>query len=183
MLNNRIRRALNPPDRLIAKLGIARSNVVVDFGCGPGFFTIPLAKVAAKTIAVDASPRMLEKTAHYGEKNHVAVELLKSDGTEINLADGSIDLILLVHVFHEVEQKPRVLKEFLRILRPAGRLVIVEKTRGGALSSMFGPPVIEADEVIREMELGGLASSGTILYGKDSMIIGQKRPAPTRTSQ
>ncbi len=157
--------------------------MVVDFGCGPGFFTIPLAKVAAKTMAVDASPRMLEKTAHYAEKNHVAVELLKSDGTEISLADGSVDLILLVHVFHEVEQKPKVLKEFLRILQPAGRLVIVEKTSGGALSGMFGPPVIQPDEVIREMELGGFASGGTIPYGKDSMIIGQKRRTPTRTSQ
>lgn len=155
----------------------------MDFGCGPGFFTIPLAKVAAKTVAVDASPRMLEKTARYAEKNNVAVELLKSDGTEISLADGSVDLILLVHVFHEVEQKPKALKEFLRILQTAGRLVIVEKTSGGALSGMFGPPVIEADEVIREMELGGFTSAGTIPYGKDSMIIGQKPPAPTRTSQ
>ncbi len=157
--------------------------MVVDFGCGPGFFTIPLAKLAAKTVAVDASPRMLEKTAQCAEKNHVAVELLKSDGTEINLADGSVDLILLVHVFHEVEQKPRVLKEFLRILRPAGRLVIVEKTSGGALSGMFGPPVIQQDEVIREMELAGFASGGTIAYAKDSMILGQKPPAPTRSSQ
>jgi ubiquinone/menaquinone biosynthesis C-methylase UbiE len=184
LLNNPIRKGFNPPGRLISKLDITRSDVAIDFGCGAGFFTIPLAKVAAKTIAIDASSRMLEKTARYAKKNNVSVELLKSDGTEIKLRDGSVDLILLVHVFHEVEQKSRVLKEFLRVLRAAGRLVIVEKTQGSTrLSGVFGPPVVQQEQVVRELELAGFTSADTIRYTKDSLIIGRKPPAPAGTSQ
>jgi ubiquinone/menaquinone biosynthesis C-methylase UbiE len=175
LLNNPIRRAISPPNDLISKLAVTQGDVVMDFGCGPGFFTIAFAKIALKTIAIDVSSRMLERTANYAEKNHVHIELLKSDGTTINLADSSVDLVFLSHVFHEVEDKPRVLKEFLRILRPSGRLAIVEKTRGSSIfSGKFGPPIIKEDEVIDETDRAGFRSVQTIPHRKDSMIVCQK---------
>lgn len=175
LLNNPIRKALHPPNELLSKLAITKSDIVLDFGCGAGFFTIPIAKMAAKTIALDASSQMLEKTAHHAEKNHVAVELLKSDGTAINLEDNSVDLVLLFHVFHEVEDKPRVLREICRILKPSGRLAIVEKTRGdGIFSGKFGPPVLRQDEVIGEIARSGFKPAETLPHDKDSIIIGHK---------
>ena len=149
--------------------------MVIDFGCGSGFFTVPLAKVAAKTIAVDVSPRMLEKAASNAKKCGVTVELLRSDGTEIRLADESVDLVFMHHVFHEVESKSRVLSEFLRIMKSTGRLVIVERTRGNRLlGGKLGPPIIDQMEVVQDMERAGFRFVQTIAYGKDSVIIGQK---------
>lgn len=174
-LNNRIRRLLSPPERLISKLHVGASDVVADFGCGPGFFTIPLAKVAAKVIGIDVSPRMLEKAAFYASKSKVTVEFVKSDGTEISLADESVGLILLNHVFHEVEDRQGVLREFFRIMRPSGRLAIVERTRGqGALSGKVGPPVLNEAEVIKELERAEFTFVETIPHGKDSIIIARK---------
>jgi len=146
----------------------------VDFGCGTGFYTIPIAKVVARTIAVDISPRMLERTDSNARKSGVTVELLRSDGVEIKLGGESVDLIFLNHVFHEVVDKQRVLNEFLRILKPSGRLAIVEKTRGGLFSGKLGPPIIDQREVIQDLERAGFSLAETISCGNDSTIVGKK---------
>jgi ubiquinone/menaquinone biosynthesis C-methylase UbiE len=175
LLNNRIRRAISPPDGIISKLRVREGDVVVDFGCGPGFFTIAFAKIAAKTIAVDVSAKMLEKTANYARKNHVHVELLKSDGTTMDLADGSVDLIFLSHVFHEVEDKPRVLSEFSRILKTSGRLVIVERTKDkGIFPDSFGPPIVRESDVTDETTRAGFRSIQSVSHHKDTIIDVQK---------
>lgn len=175
MLDNPIRRLRNPPERLISKLGVGSNDVVIDFGCGPGFFLIPLAKVAERAIGIDVSPRMLEKAAQLAKKRGVAVELLQSDGNEIELEDDSVDLILLNHVFHEVEDKPRVLVEFQRILKASGRLAIVERTRGSGMPwRIMSPPVVDERELTRETQQTGLRFAQKIEYGNDSIVIAQK---------
>jgi len=173
-LNNRIRRFLEPPDQLIAKLGLKASDVVMDFGCGPGFYTIPIAKAVAKTIAADVSSGMLEKTTSNAKKNDVTVDLLMTDGTAIKLGDGTVDLIFLNHVFHEIADGPKVLSEFLRIMKRSGRLAIVERTRGGLFAWKPGPPIIDQSEVIQELERAGFTLAQTISHGNDSIMIGKK---------
>jgi ubiquinone/menaquinone biosynthesis C-methylase UbiE len=171
-LNNPIRRILSPPTRLLGKLDIAPSSVVLDFGCGPGFFLIPIAEIAAKTIGVDVSPRMLKKSADQANKNGVNVELLESDGTDIPLPDNSVDLILLVHVFHEVNNKDRVLDEFSRTLRPSGRVAIVERTaQGGVLPCKFGPPVVNESEIREQIRKSRFTLKNSIPNGKDTVFI------------
>jgi ubiquinone/menaquinone biosynthesis C-methylase UbiE len=174
MLNNPLRRHLSPPENLIAKLEIGPEDVMVDFGCGPGYFTVPLARIARKTFGVDVSSGMLERAAAYAKKKRVDIGLIRSDGTRIDLSDGSVDGILLVHVFHEVESRAKVLGEFLRILRPAGRLLIVEKTRGGRMLGKLGPPIINEAEITDEISRAGFATVHTIPAGNDSIIIGKK---------
>ena len=174
MLNNRIRRFLEPPDKLISKLDLRSTDVVVDFGCGPGFYTIPIATIVARTIAVDISPRILEKMNSNARKNGVTVEFLATDGTEIKLEDQSVDLIFLSHVFHEVVDKRKVLNEFLRVLKRSGRLAIVERTRGGLLSGRVGPPIVDQMKVVQDLERAGFSIVQTIAYGNDSIIVGKQ---------
>jgi len=174
MLNNPLRRRLSPPENLISKFEIGPDDVIVDFGCGPGYFTVPLARITRKTFGVDASSGMLERAAAYAKKKRVDIGLIQSDGTRINLPDGSVDGILLVHVFHEVESRAKVLGEFLRILRPACRLLIVEKTRGGRVFGKLGPPIINEAEIIDEISKAGFATVRTVPNGNNSIIIGNK---------
>lgn len=173
-LNNRFRRFLEPPDRLVSQLGLKATDVVVDFGCGPGFYTIPIARGVARAIAVDVSSHMLEKTVSNAKKNQVTVEALVSDGTAIKLDDGIVDLIFLSHVFHEVADRPKVLSEFLRIMKRSGRLAIVEKTRGGPLGWAPGPPIIDQAKIVQELERAGFRFTQTIPYGSNSIVIGKK---------
>jgi ubiquinone/menaquinone biosynthesis C-methylase UbiE len=175
LLNNQIRRLINPPERLISKLNLGSNDTVVDFGCGPGFFLLPIAKVAGKAVGVDVSQRMLEKASQHVKKEREHVEFQQSDGTSLRLADESVDLILLNHVFHEVEDKPRMLGEFRRILKPSGRLAIAERTRAAKGPwNKFGPPVIDPKEVTTSIEQLGFSVKETIPYGRDCVIISQK---------
>jgi ubiquinone/menaquinone biosynthesis C-methylase UbiE len=66
-------------------LGIEPEWVIIDFGCGPGFFTVPFAKAARRVVGVDVQSEMLKKAEAYARKAGVKIELAKSDGTAIPL--------------------------------------------------------------------------------------------------
>ena len=175
MLDNPIRKLFSPPERLISKINIGSNDVVIDFGCGPGFHSIPLAKLAQRMIGIDISPRMLERAARHAEQEGVTIEFLQSDGTEIRLEDGVADLILLNHVFHEIRDKPAVLGEFYRILKSLGRVAIVERTRKGRFPwNNIGPPVIDEKELVRGIQQDGFKFAGMIPYGNSSIVFAQK---------
>jgi ubiquinone/menaquinone biosynthesis C-methylase UbiE len=175
MLYNPIRRFREPPERLISKLDIDSNDVVMDFGCGPGYFLIPLAKVADRAVGVDVSPSMLEKAARNARKRGVSVQLLQSDGISIGLQNQSVDLILLNHVFHEVEEKTRVLAEFHRTLNHVGRLVIVERTHEPSGHLHFiGPPTVDESEIVREIQQSGFRFAETMRLANDSIMISHR---------
>jgi ubiquinone/menaquinone biosynthesis C-methylase UbiE len=72
------------------------------------------------------------------------VEFLQSNGTNIHLKDSSVDLIFPATVFHEIDDSVTVLKEFGRILKPTGKLVIVEIIKKASFREhRFNPKVIE----------------------------------------
>ena len=126
-LDNPIRRLIQPPSELIDKLAINPTDVVMDFGCGPGFFTIDLAKKAKSVVAIDVSLEMLKKVQNKARKSRTKnIQFLQSDGKSLQLDNSSVDKILLVTVYHEVGENETVLKEFERILNPHGKLIIVE---------------------------------------------------------
>ena len=173
---NPIRRKLNPPAQLISRLRVGSKDTVIDFGCGPGFYTVPLARVAARTIGVDVSAKMLRQTGQNCKKNGVRVELKQSDGIAIDLDAESVDLILMVHVFHEIEDKEKVLHEFSRLLKASGRLTIVERTRAdGFLSRKFGPPVMDHRDVVSALIESGLLVMEVFQNGEDSVVIASRK--------
>ena len=143
---------IQPPSELVEKLAINPNDVVVDFGCGPGYYIIELAKKAKRVVAVDLSLEMLKKAqnkaAKVGVKN---IQFLQSNGANIQLEDSSVDMILLVTVYHEVGESEAVLKEFGRILKPEGKLIIVEVTKKGIFP---GAPVQNPEALKAEIEAG-----------------------------
>ena len=115
-----------------------------------GYYTVELAKKAKKVVAVDLSPEMLKKAQNKAEKAEVKnIQFLKSNGTNIQVENGTVDLILLVTVYHEVGESDVVLKEFNRILKPAGKLVIVEVIEKGIFP---GAPVQNPEALKKEIE-------------------------------
>lgn len=120
---------------------------------------------------------MLKQARQHAKNAGVRVELIQSDGMSIGLEDESVDLVILVHVFHEIEDKDRVLREFSRLLKSSGRLIIVERTRAnGFLARKFGPPVIEHGDVMHAITQVGFAVIEVVQNGEDSIFIaGTKR--------
>jgi len=161
-LDNPIRRLIQPPSELIEKLVITPNDLVVDFGCGPGYFTIELAKKAKRVVAVDLSPEMLKKAQNKAEKAGTKnIQFLRSSGTNIQLEDNSVGMILLVTVYHEVGETEDVLKEFSRILKPEGKLIIVEVIK----KSIFpGAPVQNPKALKTEIESGNFKLEQMLPY-------------------
>lgn len=174
ILDNRIRRRFDPPQKIIEALGIDNNSIVLDFGCGPGFYTIPFAKVAKQVVAVDLQPKMLERLAKKARKQGVKVQTVQSDGKQILLPGNIFDLIFLSHVYHEVPDKPRVLMELRRLLRSNGRLAIMESTKK-PIWGPLGPPAMNPEEITEKLRGTGFSSVETKRIGNRALVIGMNR--------
>ncbi len=116
----------NPP-HLLELAGLQEGQTALDLGSGPGFWTLPMAdKVGPQglVIALDVSPEMLEALAASNPPEHV--RLLHGELPAIDLPDDSIDFIWAAFVFHEVEPPATLAAELRRVLRPGGRLAVLD---------------------------------------------------------
>ena len=165
---------IHPADKVLNALGVRAEDVVVDFGCGPGHFTIPLAKRAKRVIGIDVQARKLEGAKKRAEDDGVKVELYRSDGRSIPLPNAIADLIFLRRVYHELDDKQAVLKELARLMKPGGRLAIMEKTKG---LMPIGPPRVGIPEIEDSMGNAGLDVSDRIAMGNETIIIGRRAKA------
>jgi len=118
---------VNPYD-LLTQAGLKCGQQVLEVGCGPGFFTIPAAKIAGETghvYALDINPAAVEhvrrKIARSGLAN---VEVKLADAGETTLARKSVDLAFLFGVMHSFKDVNKVLREMHRVLKTMGTLSI-----------------------------------------------------------
>jgi len=109
-----------------------RRDSVLDFGCGVGRLTLPLAEHAGRVIGVDASANMiLAAQARLAEAGHRNVMFQHSPRLPISLDDGSVDKVLCCWVLAHMSDARLIatLKELRRCLRPQGLLVALEQVR------------------------------------------------------
>ena len=128
-LDNSIRRLLQNP-RKILKPYIHKGMTVLDLGCGPGFFSIEIAKMlqgSGKVIAADLQDGMLEKVFAKirGTELEQRIEIHKCEETKISITEN-VDFILLFYMIHEVPDQGRLLGELRSILKPDGKIYIIE---------------------------------------------------------
>jgi len=113
------------PEEEVKKLDIKQGQVILDFGCGIGSYTIPVAKLVGergKVYALDRQPFALKKVKERAEKEGLQnIYTILSDG-DTGLPDESIDIILLYGVLPEIEDKDFVLRELYRVLKTSGYL-------------------------------------------------------------
>jgi ubiquinone/menaquinone biosynthesis C-methylase UbiE len=128
-LDNGFRGLAHNPDRIIGNL-VGPGQTAVDLGCGPGFFTIPLAgKVgeAGTVIAADLQPQMLEKVRRKAVKAGLDGQLrLHRCGPERIGLSVPADFILAFYMVHEVPDPAAFFCEINQILKPGGKLLLVE---------------------------------------------------------
>lgn len=130
ILDNRWRRFLLRPAKMLDKVGIAKGMSVLELGPGPGFFTIEAAQRvgdAGKLCSLDIEPTMIAKVKEKVSKETVGnVALMVGNGEYLPFKDGNFDLAYLVSVLGEVPDKDRTLQELYRVLRLGGVLSISE---------------------------------------------------------
>jgi len=119
----KIRDFLKDPMKKIEKTNIKEGDLVLDYGCGSGSFTITAAKLVGptgKVYAADIHPLSSEKVKEQAKK--YKLKNIKTIQTDCNtsLSNNSIDVILLIDVLHNLENYTENLKEFHRVLKSEG---------------------------------------------------------------
>jgi len=99
--------------------------VVGDLGCGTGHVAEALAPCVAKVVAVDESGPMLE-SARKRLESHGNVELRVGTIEALPIEDGALDAAILFLVAHFITDPARAMAEVRRVLRPGGRLLVVD---------------------------------------------------------
>jgi ubiquinone/menaquinone biosynthesis C-methylase UbiE len=153
-LENPTRLAELAPQETLMKIGLSENHVVCDIGAGTGVFTIPAAKMTKnKVYALDINEDMLDFIAEKADSEELGnVECIKVADTRFALGDDTIDIALAVTVLHEVSDKRAFLGEIKRILKPDGKIVLIELHDR---ETPIGPPVshrISKNEVISLLE-------------------------------
>jgi len=118
-----------PPADVLARLGLRKGMTVADIGAGTGYFTLPISREIGNTgrvFAVDLQQEMLELLRKKLPRELTNVELHKGEALATTLKDHSIDLAFIANVWHELDDYSTVLKEIHRILKPAGKLAILD---------------------------------------------------------
>jgi SAM-dependent methyltransferase len=118
------------PDLAIRLLRVSKGSTVADIGAGSGYFSVRLARAVGDKGTVYASDlqagmlELLKKAAANARVKNVVPVLAAPDDPK--LPAGSIDLALMVDVYHELSQPQTVLQHIREALKPDGRLVLIE---------------------------------------------------------
>jgi ArsR family transcriptional regulator len=106
---------------------VPRELAVADVGCGTGLLTLTLARVAARVVAVDASARMVRLTREKVDRASLPnVEVKRGRAESLPVPSASLDAAFAFHLLRHLARPADALREMARILKPGGRLVIVE---------------------------------------------------------
>lgn len=121
------------PDKVVDSLNIKSGAVVADFGCGAGYFAIPLAKKVqngGKVYAVDVLKEVLEavksKAKLYGLRN---IETLRANVEivgGVKLDDRSVDIVMLANILFQCNDYDSVMSEAKRVLKENGEIIVID---------------------------------------------------------
>ena len=127
-----------------------------DIGCGPGFFTLPLAERVKLVYAVDVSENMLNVCKSRAEAEALQnIKFVKADSNSFNLPNEYFDRALLVTVFHEFDNPQAAVEQIRKILKSDGMAFIIDWK---VIETEFGPPLnhrIPEEKLIRLFANGG----------------------------
>jgi len=148
------REAMLQPGALLRRLGLSSGDTVADIGCGPGFFTLPAAEIVGDggvVLAADIQGEMLSAIrSRAAERGLTNVHVVKTSDKEIPIPDASCDVVLLAFVLDEVEQRASFLHRAARLLKPGGRLAVLEWEKeqqpdGPPMADRISPEELRAD--------------------------------------
>ena len=129
---NKIRK-LTDPVLILEKLEISQGFNVADFGCGSGYYTLPLAKLVGgqgKVFAIDVLESSLESVKSRIEiEGFLNIETIRANIENVKgsgLKAQSIDLVLMANLLYQAEKRLNIFKEAKRVLKKGGILAIVE---------------------------------------------------------
>jgi precorrin-6B methylase 2 len=115
---------------LLRELALKPGMVVADVGAGTGYYArrmAPLVGPSGSVLAVDVQPEMIQLLTEAAKKAGIVnIKPVLGAVDNVKLADASVDLAIMVDVYHELEFPFEVMESIVRALKPGGRVVFVE---------------------------------------------------------
>lgn len=126
-LTYRFRDLVRPRFNILKEVGIREGNQVLDYGCGPGSYILPLAELVGESgsvYALDVHPLATRSVQKIAKKEGVTnIRTILSD-CETGLPSDSLDVILLYDILHDLDYPNRILSELNRVLKAEGILSV-----------------------------------------------------------
>lgn len=127
-LDNKLRKWLQNPHKLLSNY-IKKGMHVIDLGCGPGYFTLPLSELVGQSgsvLAIDVQEKMLDKLKRKIKQTQcVNTTIVKNDGYSIGI-NQQVDFVLAAYVMHELPNQKSWIKQLKQVLHDGGHLLILE---------------------------------------------------------
>ena len=132
-LDSRFRKLMQPPREIVERSGVRAAMTVMELGCGPGTYTIDIARAVGdrgKVYAVDIKPAMIEKLEERMQRTENRdvrnVTPKVADAYELPFPEGYFDLAVVICALQEIPDRQRALRELRRVLKPQGVLAVSE---------------------------------------------------------
>ena len=146
---------------VLATLALPEDAVIGDLGCGPGVFSLAFAKACPSGViyASDIEPAQLDAVRAKIHEQHVhnVVPVLASLD-EPHFPPGTLDLVFIADTYHHLDQRVAYMQQLARVLKPGGRVAILEYKSGQL--PVGPPPAHKLAAGVREKEL---ADAGYVL--------------------
>lgn len=172
-LENQIRVKELDPFGTLKKINIDSNDVICDIGAGSGIFTIPAAQLTRNRVyALERDHEMLAIIKDKAETEDLPnIEFIQVEGDNIQISDKTVNVVLLVAVLHEIENRSVFLNEIKRVLKTDGRIMLIEFYKH---ETPFGPPVshrISSEEAIKLMAETGFLNPKEFALGDNFYCI------------
>jgi ubiquinone/menaquinone biosynthesis C-methylase UbiE len=148
-------------DRVFAlALGGRGKLDALDIGCGTGFLSLELAARGHKVTGIDFAPEMLALAKDKAAKAGAAIRFEHADAENLRFAPASFDLVITRHVLWTLPHPEAAISEWIRVLRPGGRLAVIDG------HSLVAPGEEQAYSARRSAEYAPIGDQLPFLMGK-----------------
>jgi len=165
------------PADVIRALNLSPSMNVADIGAGTGYFSVRLARAVPQgnVFATDIEPDMVRFLTERAEREHLPNLVARAATKEgAGLEAASVDRILIVNVWHHIDNRTAYARNLATALRPGGKIVIVDFN----LTAHHGPPRemrLAPDAILSELNASGLRVSLSPIALPDQYIVVAER--------
>jgi len=143
------------PQRRLKKIPLKEGMAVVDYGCGPGRYTLPIAKLVGpkgKVFAVDIQPLAISTIKKRASiEGLINVEAILADSYNTGIQSSSIDLVLLIDTLHLIKDCDALFREIYRLLKPDG-LIFMDP---GHMKMLRARQIVESTDLFTIVECRG----------------------------
>lgn len=145
--------------RAIRNMKLEPDEQIADIGAGSGYYSFRMAQKVpeGKVFAVDIQPEMLEIMRQKIQKEKIGnVELVQGREKSPNLAENSVDMVLMVDVYHELSHPREMMEGVVRALRPGGRFILLEYRMEDPTVPIKRLHKMSVEQAVKEMKAVGL---------------------------